>query len=152
MKESEWEDSFIEGGPEELLDNLLKSGYPWHALGKRLKSIDHQFRDVTNEYAEIKDLIDKLTSEVDIIKRDTGELVRNIPSTVKNALREEASSLQYRWLVGTGSVLTVLIGLVLTIITSQTACIFLKQNGVFVGILLMLMSIVTLFIISKTNK
>src|SRR6266516_522315 len=33
MRESEWADSTVEGGPEALLDNLMKSGYPWHVLG-----------------------------------------------------------------------------------------------------------------------
>src|SRR6266700_6849006 len=33
MRESEWADSSVEGGPEALLDNLMKSGYPWHVLG-----------------------------------------------------------------------------------------------------------------------
>lgn len=38
MKESDWADAQIEGGPEDLLENLIKSGYPWHILGSRLKS------------------------------------------------------------------------------------------------------------------
>jgi hypothetical protein len=35
MKEAEWIDAFVEGGPEDLLDNLIKSGYPWHLFGQR---------------------------------------------------------------------------------------------------------------------
>lgn len=54
MRESEWEDSRIGGGPEVLLENLIKSGYPWNLLGERLRVIDDQFKTITNEYGDIR--------------------------------------------------------------------------------------------------
>ena len=55
MRDSEWEDAVAEGGPEALLDNLIKSGYPWHALAQKLKTIDQQFKIVSDEYGAIHD-------------------------------------------------------------------------------------------------
>ena len=46
MKDADWEDAHAKGSPEDLLDNLLKSGYPWHSLGQRLRvgaKIDSDF-------------------------------------------------------------------------------------------------------------
>jgi len=72
MRESEWADSVVEGGPEQLLENLIKSGYPWHALGHRLKEIDGQLKGVTDEYAEIRDSLDKLAVDVDSTRQQQG--------------------------------------------------------------------------------
>src|SRR5258705_1221245 len=47
MKDSEWEDGRVKGGPQDILDDLINSGYPWRGLGLRLKEIDQQFHSVT---------------------------------------------------------------------------------------------------------
>ncbi len=67
MKDAEWEDAATKGGPEDLLETLIKSGYPWHILGSRLKAIDQQFKSVTEEYAEIHDSITELAAKVNSI-------------------------------------------------------------------------------------
>jgi deoxycytidine triphosphate deaminase len=72
MREAEWIDSRMEGGPEQLLENLIRSGYPWHALGVRLKAIDGQFKAVADEYAEIRDSLDKLAVDVDSMRQEQG--------------------------------------------------------------------------------
>lgn len=149
MKDSEWENATVKGGPEDLLDNLLKSGYPWHVLGQRLKIIDQQFKSVTDEYAEIKDSINNLTTEVDKIRKDHSDFVYKIPSAVKEALKEEASSLQNRWLIGAGSILMALIGLVLAITSNEIVFSFFKQHGVLFGIILLILGVIPLLIISK---
>jgi deoxycytidine triphosphate deaminase len=69
MRDSEWEDAVAEGGPEALLDNLIKSGYPWHALAHKLKTIDQQFKIVSDEYGAIHDSLNKLNTDVDTINR-----------------------------------------------------------------------------------
>jgi hypothetical protein len=60
MRDNEWEDAVAEGGPEALLDNLIKSGYPWHALAQKLKTIDQQFKIVSDEYGAIHDSLNKV--------------------------------------------------------------------------------------------
>lgn len=55
MKESEREDAQVKGGPEDLLENLMRSAYPWHILGSKLKEIDRQFKPVAKEYAGVHD-------------------------------------------------------------------------------------------------
>ena len=43
MEKSQWEDAFVEGGPEDLLEILAKAGPPWNVLSERLRMIDHKF-------------------------------------------------------------------------------------------------------------
>jgi len=96
MKEAEWEDGQVKGGPQDLLENLIRSGYPWNILGSRLKEIDQQFKSVTEEYAEIDDSLKTLTRQVNAI----GEKQSDAQNTVRAVLRDEAGSLQNRWVIG----------------------------------------------------
>jgi septation ring formation regulator EzrA len=101
MKEGEWEDGHVKGGPEDALETLLKSGYPWHMLGQRLKAVDQQMKTVTDEYGDIRDAIERVTADVTILRDQhagTGDTVRRV-------LRDETASLQNRWLIGAGSLL-----------------------------------------------
>ncbi len=136
MKDSQWEDSCIEGGPEALLDNLIKSGYPWNLLGQRLKVIDDQFKTVTNEYGDIKTAIDGLNRDVEALREES----RNLPKTIGNVLDEKMSTLQLKWLAATASAIVMLIGIVLTIVVSDSAIKFLKNQGAWIGILLFLIA------------
>jgi len=141
MKENQWVDSVIEGGPEEILENLLKSGYPWNILATRLKVIDTQFETITEEYSDIRDSIDSVKTEM-----------KEIRSGLRNLLLEEATSLQNRWLLGTGSVFAVFVGLALTVMSNETSLAFVKQNGVVIGLLLILAAVITTFLISKQKR
>lgn len=138
MKESEWEDSIVQGGPEEMLESLVKSGYPWNILGTRLKVIDEQFATVTEEYSAIRDSIDTVKNEM-----------KEMRSGLRNLLLEEATSLQNRWLLGTGSVIAVFVGLALTVMGNETALAFVKQNGVLIGLSFILAAVVTTYLISR---
>src|SRR4029077_12489857 len=93
-RENEWEDAIAEGGPEALLDNLIKSGYPWHALAQKLKSIDQQFKIVSEEYGAIHDSLSKLTTDVDTINRQQSDTARSLPQLISASLKDEAQSLQ----------------------------------------------------------
>jgi deoxycytidine triphosphate deaminase len=152
MKDVEWEDSVQENGPEALLDNLLKSGYPWHALGLRLKALDEQFKTVTNEYADIRDHLDRIGKEVDGIRRQNTEIANDIPKTVRRTIQEEATNLQNRWLLGSGAIVFGLAGFVLTVLGSQAAIAFLKQHGPWVGLVLILAAVIGMVIVMRTGK
>ncbi len=148
MKDIEWEDSIINGGPEVLLENLVKSGYPWNLLGERFKIIDQQFKTVTNEYSEIHDSINKLTQDVyGIHEKQDG-----MPNIVRNVLNEQVQSFQNRWLIGAGSLLLGFVGICLTITSNNKAIEFLKDYGIIVGIAFVVVSGVTLFFISKKSN
>jgi deoxycytidine triphosphate deaminase len=152
MKESEWEDSMIKGGPEDMLDDLLKSGYPWHVLGQKLKIIDAQFKSVSDEYSNIHDSIDGLSSELKSIKQLQGDFSNNITKSVKDALKEEASILQNRWLLGAGSSIMALFGLIIAITSNNNALKFLNTNGSWIGLILILVGIIALIYILKRNR
>ena len=145
MKETEWEDGLSEGGPEEMLDQLIKSGYPWHALGQRLKQVDDQLKTVTNEYSEIHDAINRMTNDVNELR----ERQKDTSETVRTVLRDEANSLQNRWLIGAGSLIFGAIGIVLAVTASDAAVSFFKDYGTLVGALLVFVAIVVVYMISR---
>jgi deoxycytidine triphosphate deaminase len=145
MKTSEWEVPFVKGGPQDLLDQLISSGYPWGMFGKKLKAIDEQFKDVTNEYSEIHDSIENLNRAVGKIRERQSET----QNTVRTVLREEVGSLQNRWLIGAGSLLLGTIGLVLTASTSTVVWCFLKEYGAVVGIVFFVLAAVGLTIVGR---
>ncbi len=95
MKAHEWEDSTREGGPEEMLQGLINSGYPWNILGERLMRLDDQFKTVTLEYADIRDSLARLEEEFCDFRRDQG----NVRETVREIVREEIPAMQDRFLV-----------------------------------------------------
>jgi len=128
MRENEWEDSRIDGGPEALLENLIKSGYPWNLLGERLQIIDGQFQTVTNEYGEIK--------------KAMGDMKQDMPITISNSFNQQIESVSSKWTVKALAGLGVLIGLILTTVTSDTALNFLKKQGYWVGVLIMVGAVV----------
>ena len=148
MKDTEFEGPHVKGGPENLLDDLMKSGYPWHGLGQRLKVIDQQFETVTNEYADIRDSIEKLGSDVIQIKSRQSEF----SEAVRKVVREEAGDLQNRWLIGASSLLLGLVGVGLTVYSNKTAAAMLEEHGMLVGFVLAIAAAVTLFVISKSKR
>jgi len=145
MKASEWEEPFEKGGPQDLLEQLIASGYPWGMLGKRLKAIDEQFKDITNEYSAIQDSIENLNRTVDQIR----ERQSDTQNTVRTVLREEVGSLQNRWLIGAGSLLLGTIGLVLATSTNTTVWDFLKEYGAGFGIAFFIIAAIGLLIVGR---
>lgn len=69
MRDTEWEASTLDEGPEAQLKNLLQAGYPWHMLAERLMIIDKQMITVTEAYGAIRDSIDILTKDLTEVRR-----------------------------------------------------------------------------------
>ncbi|NQU87046.1 MAG: hypothetical protein HQ541_14920 [Mariniphaga sp.] len=145
MKDSEWEDAFVKGGPQELLDNLIKSGYPWNILGKKLQEIDNQFITVTDEYSKIHHDISTINKNIDIISQNQ----KNTPQTVQEILRSETQTLQNRWLIGVASIILAISGIILPMVSNEKVASFFKEFGVPIGFGLIIISGVTLYVISK---
>ena len=114
-------------------------------LGKRLKAIDMQFKDVSNEYSDIKDAMDKLNRSVDQIR----ERQSDTQNTVRKVLREEIGSLQNRWLIGAGSLVFGGIGLFLAASTNDTVWEFIQKYGTGLGLGLVVTASAILFILSR---
>lgn len=147
MKQAEWDDPFLKGGPQDLLEQLISSGYPWGMLGKRLKEIDEQFKDVTHEYSDIHDAIESLSASITGIQ----ERQSDIPNIVRKVLREEVGSLQNRWLIGAGSLILGLTGFFLSIQTTPFIQDLLKEYGVHAGITCILVAAVIIYLIGRQN-
>lgn len=152
MREDAWEDATEKGSPEALLENLMKSGYPWHALGQKLKLIDQNMEIVTNEYAQIHDSMNQMNSELDALSRQQMEAASKLPQTIRSVLHDETQALQNRWLVAAASLLMAMLGLVVTFTSSERALNFLKLNGSWVGLTLIICGIVVVVLLSRRNK
>ena len=148
MKDTEWEDAHVKGGPEDLLDNLIRSGYPWNRLGERLKVVDDQWKSVTNEYSDIRDAIEQVKKDISDIR----EKQLDTSNTVRKVLQEEAASMQNRWLIGTGAVVACALGLVLSVTSNEAAKTFLKTFGAVIGLALVVGAVIALLIISRQRK
>lgn len=148
MKATEWENAFVQGGPEELLDNLIKSGYPWNILGRELKEIDQQFETISKEYSAIRDLMEELQTDVAKIRRQE----ERTPETVKSVLEEMAPALQNRWMLGIGYIAGGSIGLIVAILTSERAFSFMREFGVLIGLGIVGVCLVGSFFVFKQKK
>jgi len=141
MREHEWEDSRMEGGPEALLENLIKSGYPWNLLGQRLQQMGEQFDTVTEEYGDIKRAIDKLN-------RESEELPDKIKAIVKNLAAETHLEWSSSWWASLG----VIAGLIITVATNDAAMKVIKNNGPLIGISIIVVSVLVKVFAPKFKK
>ena len=152
MREDEWEDPAMKGSPEALLENLMKSGYPWHALGQKLKMIDQEMKIVTDEYGQIHDSMNKINNELNALARQQQQAATSLPQDIRSILRDEASALQNRWLVATASMIIVVIGIVLAFVSNEPAFKCLKENGSWVGLILAICGFVGVMLVYRHKK
>lgn len=152
MREDEWEDPAMKGSPEALLENLMKSGYPWHALGQKLKMIDQEMKIVTDEYGQIHDSMNKINNELNALARQHQQAATSLPQDIRSVLRDEASALQNRWLVATASMIIVVIGIVLAFVSNELAFKCLKENGSWVGLILAICGFVGVMLVYRHKK
>ena len=131
MRESQWEDSCIEGGPEALLENLIKSGYPWNLLGQRLQIIHDEMETVTNEYGNIQRSIESLNHDVSALRTD-------LPASIETILSTRSAEINFRWAFSILGAMGMLAGLILTIVTNPDALRFLNKNGSWMGIVIII--------------
>jgi deoxycytidine triphosphate deaminase len=148
MRDAEFEDGLVEGGPEALLENLIRSGYPWNILGSRLRAIDQQFKNVTDEYAEIVESIGKLTGHLDEIRAQQN----TAPDIVRRVLKEESTSLQNRWLIATVAMLGGVAGLILAALSNPAIAQFIKERGSVLGLILVILAVIALVFISRKTQ
>jgi hypothetical protein len=146
MREEEWEDPKMDDSPEALLETLIKSGYPWNALGQRLKIIDQQFKSVSDEYSAIQDSTDRITRDLSTVTESQRSAAGALKESIRTVIREEAGALQNAWLVRSGAVAAVLIGLAISVLGNQVTLGFLSRYSAWIGPVVLLAGIV-LFLI-----
>lgn len=129
MRATDWEDATTKEGPDALLDRVIQSGFPWNALGTRLKTIDDQFKTVTHEYAEIRDSIERLERDVEKAAKAQDGLTERI----RQVVRDELPTLQDRWLILAGGALVTLVGVAISVLTSAPARSALMEYGGMIG-------------------
>ncbi len=132
MKDNEWIDSIVDGGPEILLDNLVKSGYPWNILGGKLKEIDQQFQIVTSEYSEIHSSMQKLSNDISSLRSENSKQ----SDVVRSIFRDESVSMQNRWLLVSGTGIITMIGAFLAAFTSEAIKPLMATYGPLVGMMI----------------
>lgn len=130
--------------PEALLNRVIESGFPWNVLGTKLKAIDDQFRVVSEEYASIHDSIGRLQDEVGSLGRDVEQIRNdqgNLTERIRQIVREEIPAIQDRWLIGTASLIAVLIGLGLSVFGSPDMRQVLATHGAWIGASLVILGV-----------
>lgn len=140
MKSAQWVHATDEGGPEDMLNQLIKSGYPWNALGSRLKHIDNELKTVTEEYARIGESIMELNNQT------KSENIRRI---VREEIREQASAMQNRWLIGSGALLMALGGIAGGIVSNEFLVDLFKEYGGIISLVLLAVAAVVFFLIKE---
>lgn len=130
--------------PEALLNRVIESGFPWNVLGTKLKAIDDQFRVVSEEYASIHDSIGRLQDEVGSLGRDVEQIRNdqgNLTERIRQIVREEIPAIHDRWLIGTASLIAVLIGLGLSVFGSPDMRQVLATHGAWIGASLVILGV-----------
>lgn len=130
----------------------MKSGYPWHALGQKLKMIDQEMKIVTDEYGHIHDSMTRINTELDTLARQHQQAANSLPQTIRSILQDETSALQNRWLVSIASMIIVGVGIALTFASNEPALKFIKENGGWVGLILAICGFVGVMLVSRRNK
>ena len=94
---------------------------------------------------ELKSLfgtLDKSPSQIQERQIDISDIIKNI-------LREEAGSIQNRWLIGAGSLIIGLGGLFLIATASSVVQSLLRKYGILIGIICMIAAAGTLAFIGR---
>ena len=81
------------------------------------------------EYADIRDSIERLEKDVEKTARAQDGLTERI----RNVVREELPAMQDRWLIIAGGSLMVLLGLLVSVWTSENARALLLEYGGLIG-------------------
>jgi hypothetical protein len=65
-----------------------------------------------------------------------------LKETIRSVIREEAGALQNAWLVRSGAVLAVLIGLMISVLGNQTALKLISQYSAWVGPIILILGVI----------
>ncbi|MCL2051197.1 MAG: hypothetical protein FWG91_05660 [Lachnospiraceae bacterium] len=144
MRESEWEEPYLDDGPEESLERLMKAGYPWQAVAMKLTEIDNQSKLVSQEYREIKKTMDSFEGEIGNIGNTINNSIKEalndgtLNNLIRSVVSEEIPQL-YSWtLIKAISALLILSGLIISIISTQSILDFVTRHGAIIGLIVII--------------
>lgn len=155
MRATDWEDATTKEGPGALLDRVIESGFPWNALGTKLKAIDNQFQEVSNEYANIYDSMERVEGKVGDIGKEVEEIKNSegsLTDRIRQVVREELPALQDRWLIAMGSMAVVMVGIAISVLNSKPAMDLLSQHGGWIGVVLAAIALATFFWVRRRRN
>ena len=135
MKESDWVNTGVDGGPEEQLEELINSGHPWDILGTRLKYVDNYLNTLANGYADIRQSIVKLDDKIS-----------RIDDTTKDRFRNMENRLMLTFILVLLTLISVLIGVVFSIISNPNAWDWImNHSSILAGIFLVVAGTALIF-------
>lgn len=152
MKDHEWEDALVEGGPEMLLDNLIKSGYPWHIFGQKLRAIDNELKSVSEEYDRIHNSLEGVSAKINKLDEKYSNFSQQLNNTIIETLTKEANSLQNKWLINAFGIILGLIAVTLPVVSNEKIYKYVTNNAAWIGLLMLIASIILFYIVRRKSK
>ena len=141
-----------EGGPEDMLNQLIEFGYPWSALGSCLKHISNELKTVAEGYAHIEDSIGKLNDKVKRIAEKQDAVSENIRQIIREEIRGQASSMQDRWLIDIAALFMAFSGIAIGIASNNLLIGLIKEYGGMISPALVVAAAVMFLIGDKNSK
>jgi len=138
-----------EGGPENMLNQLIEFGYPWSALGARLKEIAPKFKTVTEEYSKLDDSIGRLDAKVNRINKMQEDMRRDIREIIRAEIREQASDIQNRGIIKIIAIFLGFLGIIIAALSSERIIRLLNEYGGIIGIGFILTALGIAFLTSR---
>lgn len=145
MRNSDWIDPYIENGPEELLDELMKAGYPWGAVATRLKAIDEQYSNVSAQYQNIDESIRNINEDVSQIKKG---IDKTITESVRNGINQLNNSVIVKIIGAFG----IIAGLVISILSSPEIKNFIMSYGGLIGLIIIALGFLSTVLFKPKSK
>jgi len=138
-----------EGGPENMLNQLIKFGYPWSALGTRLKEIAQKLKTVTEEYSKLDDSIGRLDGKVNKINKMQEDIRQDIREIIRAEIREQTSDIQSRGIINIIAICLGFLGIIIAAISSERIISLWTEHGGIIGIGLILGALGVVFFTSR---
>ncbi|MDD9824643.1 MAG: hypothetical protein OXU54_01180 [Gammaproteobacteria bacterium] len=151
MKDSQWIRAFAKEGPEVILEQLINSGYPWSALGTRLKEIDQKFETVTEEYSKLDDSIGRLEDKVNRIGKMQEDIRKDIREIIRAEIREQASDIQNRGIIKIITIFLGFLGIIIAALSSERMIRLLNEYGGIIGVSFILLALGIAFLTSRNT-
>jgi len=131
------------------LNRLIEFGYPWSALGARLKEIAPKFKTVTEEYSKLDDSIGRLDAKVNRINKMQEDMRQDIREIIRAEIREQASDIQNMGIIKIIAIFLGFLGIIIAALSSERIIRLLNEYGGIIGIGFILTALGIAFLTSR---
>jgi len=132
-----------------MLNQRIEFGYPWSALGARLKEIAPKFKTVTEEYSKLDDSIGRLDVKVNRINKMQEDMRQDIREIIRAEIREQASDIQNRGIIKIIAIFLGFLGIIIAALSSERIIRLLNEYGGIIGIGFILTALGIAFLTSR---